>query len=109
MSAKILYGKEFAAQIKESARVEVENIKNKFNVTPGLAVIIVGENPASQVYVRNKHKTCEELGIKSEVVEMPASTTKDEKLTPSTLIKIFTEFWYSCRCLTQLKHILTKF
>ncbi len=80
MSAKILYGKEFAAQIKESARIEIEKIKNKFNVTPGLAVIIVGENPASQVYVRNKHKSCEELGIKSVVVEMPESTTKKELL-----------------------------
>ena len=80
MSAKILSGKEFAAQIKESARLEVEEIKNKFNVTPGLAVIIVGENPASQVYVRNKHKTCEELGIKSEVVTMPESTSKEELL-----------------------------
>lgn len=80
MSAKILYGKEFAAQIKESARLEVEELKNKFNVTPGLAVIIVGENPASQVYVRNKHKTCEELGIKSEVVTMSENSTKDELL-----------------------------
>jgi len=80
MSAKILSGKEFAAQIKESARLEVEDLKNKFNVTPGLAVIIVGENPASQVYVRNKHKTCEELGIKSEVVTMSETTTKDELL-----------------------------
>ena len=80
MSAKILYGKDFAAQIKESARIEVEKLKNKFNVTPGLAVIIVGENPASQVYVRNKHKSCEELGINSVVVEMAESTTKDELL-----------------------------
>lgn len=80
MSAKILSGKDFAAQIKESARLEVEDLKNKFNVTPGLAVIIVGENPASQIYVRNKHKTCEELGIKSEVVAMPENTTKDELL-----------------------------
>ena len=80
MSAKILSGKEFAAQIKESAKNEVEEIKNKFSVTPGLAVIIVGENPASQVYVRNKHKTCEELGIKSEVVAMSENTTKDELL-----------------------------
>ena len=80
MSAKILYGKDFAAQIKESARLEVEELKNKFNVTPGLAVIIVGENPASQVYVRNKHKTCEELGIISEVVTMSENSTKDELL-----------------------------
>ncbi len=80
MSARILYGKDFAAQIKNSARAEVEQLKNNFNVTPGLAVIIVGENPASQVYVRNKHKTCEELGIKSEVVTMPETSTKDELL-----------------------------
>ena len=80
MSAKILYGKDFAEQIKNSARLEVEELKNKFNITPGLAVIIVGENPASQVYVRNKHKTCEELGINSEVVTMSKNTTKDELL-----------------------------
>lgn len=79
MSAKILYGKDFAAQIKESARLEVENLKN-LGVTPGLAVIIVGENPASQVYVKNKHKTCEELGIVSEVVAMPENTTKTDLL-----------------------------
>ena len=80
MSARILYGKEFAAQIKESARLEVEKLKNNFGVTPGLAVIIVGENPASQVYVRNKHKTCEELGIFSEVVALPEDTTKESLL-----------------------------
>ena len=80
MSAKILYGKEVAAQIKESAKNEVEELKNKFNITPGLAVIIVGENPASQVYVRNKHKTCEELGIKSEVVTMSENSAKNELL-----------------------------
>lgn len=80
MSARILYGKDFAAQIKESARIEVDNIKNRFGAVPGLAVVIVGENPASQVYVRNKHKTCEELGIKSEVVAMPETSTKDELL-----------------------------
>ena len=80
MSAKILSGKEFSAQIKESARLEVVKLKNKFGIVPGLAVIIVGENPASQVYVRNKHKTCEELGIKSEVITMPENSTKEELL-----------------------------
>ncbi|MBO4401553.1 MAG: bifunctional methylenetetrahydrofolate dehydrogenase/methenyltetrahydrofolate cyclohydrolase FolD [Selenomonadaceae bacterium] len=80
MTARILYGKDFAAQIKESARIEVDKLKNNFNVTPGLAVVIVGENPASQVYVRNKHKTCEELGIKSEVVALPETATKDDLL-----------------------------
>ena len=80
MSAKILYGKEFAAKIKESARLEVDELKKNFGVTPGLAVVIVGENPASQVYVRNKHKTCAELGITSEVIALPEDTTKDELL-----------------------------
>ena len=80
MSARILYGKEFAAKIKESAREQVEQLKKDFGVTPGLTVIIVGENPASQVYVRNKHKTCAELGIISEVVALPEDTTKDDLL-----------------------------
>jgi len=80
MSARILYGKEFAATIKESARLEVEKLKATFGVTPGLAVIIVGENPASKVYVRNKHKTCEELGIVSEVVSLPEDTSKETLL-----------------------------
>lgn len=80
MSARILYGKEFAAQIKEAARLEVEQLKKDFGVTPGLSVIIVGENPASQVYVRNKHKTCAELGIISEVVALPEDTSKDALL-----------------------------
>ncbi|MBR1858375.1 MAG: bifunctional methylenetetrahydrofolate dehydrogenase/methenyltetrahydrofolate cyclohydrolase FolD [Selenomonadaceae bacterium] len=78
MTARILEGKVFAAQIKEEAARGVESIKKEFGITPSLAVIIVGENPASQVYVRNKHKTCEELGIRSEVVTMPENTTKEE-------------------------------
>ena len=80
MSARILYGKELAVKIKESARLEVENLKSTFGVTPGLSVIIVGENPASKVYVRNKHKTCEELGIVSEVVALPEDTSKETLL-----------------------------
>ena len=78
MTARILEGKEFSLKIKEEAKLGVEELKNKFGVKPSLAVVIVGENPASQVYVRNKHKTCEELGIRSEVVEMSESTTKEE-------------------------------
>ena len=61
-------------------RSAVEELKKNFGVTPGLAVIIVGENPASQVYVRNKHKTCEELGIFSEVVAMPENSSKESLL-----------------------------
>lgn len=78
MTATILSGKVFATQFKEEAKKEILNIKEKYGVTPGLAVIIVGENPASKVYVRNKHKACEEIGIYSEVIEMPETTTKEE-------------------------------
>ena len=78
MTARLLEGKVFAAQIKEEARAGVEAVKAEFGITPSLAVVIVGENPASKVYVRNKHKTCEELGINSVVVEMPETVSKDE-------------------------------
>ncbi|MBP3721861.1 MAG: bifunctional methylenetetrahydrofolate dehydrogenase/methenyltetrahydrofolate cyclohydrolase FolD [Selenomonadaceae bacterium] len=80
MSAKILQGKEFAAIFKENARKKVLELKEKYGTAPGLAVIIVGNNPASEVYVRNKHKSCEELGIYSEVVSMPENTSKGELL-----------------------------
>ena len=63
MTARILEGKVFAAQIRAEAKAKADHIKSAYGVTPGLAVIIVGENPASRVYVRNKHKACEELGI----------------------------------------------
>lgn len=80
MTARILEGKVFAQQFREDAKKKAEALKEKYGVQPGLAVIIVGENPASQVYVRNKHKSCEALGIYSEVIELPESTTKEELL-----------------------------
>lgn len=78
MTAQILSGKVYAAKFKEEAKKNIDFIKKQYGITPGLAVIIVGENPASQVYVRNKHRTCEELGIYSEVIRMPENTTKKE-------------------------------
>ena len=80
MSAKILEGKVFAAQIKQNVKTEVEFLKNIHGITPGLVVIIIGENPASKVYVANKHKACAEVGIYSEVVQMPETITKEELL-----------------------------
>ena len=80
MSAKILEGKVFAEQFKKDAARRAEALREKYGVTVGLSVIIVGSNPASQVYVRNKHKSCEEVGIYSEVIEMPEETTKEEML-----------------------------
>lgn len=78
MTAQILSGKIYASQFKEEAQQEALKLKEQYNITPGLAVIIVGENPASKVYVANKHRTCAEVGIYSEVIEMPDTTTKDE-------------------------------
>ena len=78
MSAQILSGKIFAQEFKDEAKQEVLALKEQYNITPGLAVIIVGENSASKVYVANKHRTCAEVGIYSEVIEMPETTTKVE-------------------------------
>jgi len=80
MAARILEGKVFAQQFKENAAERVRKLQQEYSVTPGLAVIIVGENPASQVYVKNKHKTCEELGIRSEVIALPETTGREELL-----------------------------
>lgn len=77
MTARLLEGKVFATQIKADAKKKVEALQAEYKVTPGLAVVIVGENAASKVYVANKHKACVELGIYSEVIEMPNDTTKD--------------------------------
>ena len=80
MSARLLEGKVFAGQFKEDAKTSADRLEEKYGVRPGLAVIIVGNDPASEVYVRNKHKACEELGIYSEVIEMPEESTKEEIL-----------------------------
>ena len=77
--ARILSGKEFAARIKEDAARGVAELKAA-GVLPRLAVIIVGSAPASEVYVRNKQRTCEELGIRSDHIALPAETTKEELL-----------------------------
>lgn len=86
MVAKLLEGKVFAAQIKDSVKTEVEFLKNTHGITPGLAVIIVGENPASKVYVANKHKACTEMGIHSEVVQLSETVSKEELLAQIALL-----------------------
>ncbi len=76
--AKIIDGKAISAAIRAEIKNEVAELAAKGRSIPGLAVVIVGEDPASQVYVRNKKKACEEVGFYSEVYELPASTTQDE-------------------------------
>ena len=78
--AIIINGKEVSAKLREDLKTEVADFIKNTGVTPGLAVIIVGEDPASQVYVRNKHKGCVEAGMKSFEITMPESTTECELL-----------------------------
>lgn len=70
MSAKIIDGKAVALDVRKKWKQRVAQLKEK-GVLPGLAVIIVGDNPASQVYVRNKIKACHEVGIYSELIDLP--------------------------------------
>lgn len=76
--AKIIDGKAISKQIREEIAAERAEFTAKSGITPGLAVIIVGEDPASQVYVRNKRKACDEVGFYSESYELPAETTQEE-------------------------------
>lgn len=78
METNILDGKYYAAQFKEETKAKIAAFEAQYNIKPGLAVIIVGENPASKVYVNNKHRTCTEMGIYSEVISLAADIEKDE-------------------------------
>lgn len=77
---KIIDGKKISADIKEEIKVEVERITENGQRAPGLAVVIVGENPASKVYVNSKVKTCGALGIYSEKYNLDSQTTEAELL-----------------------------
>jgi len=78
--AEIINGKLVSDTLRTSIRTSVAEFKEKYNITPGLAVILVGENPASMVYVRNKHKACLDVGINSYEITMPESTSEEELL-----------------------------
>lgn len=77
--AQRLDGKAVSAQVRAQVAQEVKALKEK-GVTPGLAVVIVGDDPASRVYVNNKKKACAEVGIYSEEYALPAETTQEELL-----------------------------
>ena len=78
MTAKLIDGKAIAATIREEIRTEVDKIKTQGLPIPGLAVVMVGEDPASAVYVKNKRKACEEVGIRSFAYDLPATITESE-------------------------------
>ena len=76
--ATIIDGKAISAAVRAELKSETEALIASTGVRPGLAVIIVGEDPASQVYVRNKRRACDEIGYYSESYELPANTTQEE-------------------------------
>lgn len=79
--AKIIDGKAIAAEVRRSVAAEVEQMKREVGITPGLAVVLVGEDPASQVYVRNKARQTTEAGMRSFEHRLPASTSQAELLS----------------------------
>jgi len=81
MAATLIKGSEISKQIKEEIKNEVAKLKEKYNLNPGLATILVGEDEASKVYVGAKEKACKELGIYSERIDLPANTTEADILT----------------------------
>lgn len=101
---RILDGKKTAQKVKDALKERVEQLK-KDGLTPGLAVIIVGNDSASRVYVNNKKKACEYVGIHSEEYALPEETTQDELIA---LVKKLNEKKYIHGILCQLplpKHI----
>ena len=77
---QIIDGKKVSAEVKANVKRLTDELKAKHNITPGLAVVIVGDDPASRVYVNNKKKACEAVGFISEEYALPAETTQEELL-----------------------------
>jgi methylenetetrahydrofolate dehydrogenase (NADP+)/methenyltetrahydrofolate cyclohydrolase len=77
MSAKILDGKSLAAEVRAAVKVKAAALAQR-GIRPGLAVILAGDDAASKVYVRNKTRACEEVGVRSQQIDYPASVTQEE-------------------------------
>jgi len=97
----LIDGKAISEQIKSELKAKVEAYKQRTGKVAGLSVIIIGENPASQVYVRNKAKSCVEIGMRSEVIELRKPSCFDA-LTRSITIPKFTAFWFNSRFPSRL-------
>ena len=81
MTAQIISGSEVAKEIRAELKAEIAELKEKHNLVPGLVTVLVGEDPASQVYVGQKEKTSKNLGIYSERYDLPADTSEKDLLT----------------------------
>ena len=80
MTARLISGTEIAQQVRSEISVSVTEFHDKTGKTPGLAAVLVGDDPASRIYVRNKGRACKEVGIYSETFHLSASTTEKELL-----------------------------
>lgn len=80
MAAEIIDGKKIAETIRAELAEDIQTLQSEHQVTPGLAVVLVGEDPASQVYVRMKNKACQKIGMHSEQHSLPAETSEQELL-----------------------------
>ncbi len=78
MTAKILSGTDLSAEIRAEVATGVVEMQEKHGVTPGLAVVLVGDDPASAVYVNNKRRACEQAGLYSDALHLPPSVPEDE-------------------------------
>ncbi|NMA55278.1 MAG: bifunctional 5,10-methylene-tetrahydrofolate dehydrogenase/5,10-methylene-tetrahydrofolate cyclohydrolase, partial [Firmicutes bacterium] len=79
MAAQILDGKKVAGDVRANIRAEIEQLNSR-GVIPGLAVVLVGDDPASRVYVRSKEKACQAVGMNSFMYRLPAATEQEELL-----------------------------
>lgn len=80
MTAEIISGKDLAAEKREQLQVQCSELKEK-GIVPGLTVILVGKNPASQTYVRGKQRDCEKVGIASQLIELPDTVSEQDLLS----------------------------
>lgn len=77
MTAEIISGTEIAKEIRQELKEEIAELKEKHNLVPGLVTVLVGEDPASQVYIKSKVRTCDALGVYSERHDLPADTSEE--------------------------------
>lgn len=80
MSAHIIDGKAISLSIRKNIKEQVDKLKQKFDKVPGLAVVLVGDDPASQIYVRNKEKACKDVGIYSEIYRLEKNISENRLL-----------------------------
>ena len=80
MATSIIDGKDYASRLRGKLKIAVNDLKDKYNITPGLAVVLVGNDPASEIYVRNKGIQTKEAGMNSFEYRLPESTSEDDLL-----------------------------